>query len=291
MGRKIVVTAALTGAVTMKDANPNVPYTPEEFVREAKRVEEVGGAIVHIHCRDPKTGLQTSDPAIVKEVVEGIRENTNLLVNLSTGGGGPGVTLETRKRPISEQSPDLASLNVGSMNFCLVDFRTGKVLYDLTFENKFETIIWFGELMKEKRVKPELECYDLGHVHNVHFFMQYYDFLVKPLHFSIVLGVVGGMRFNTDTLNSFVHALPEGSTWQGIGVGPFCFPVAMASAIFGGHIRVGLEDNLYIDYDTKTLAKGSWEQVEKVIQMIRLLGHEPATPAEARTIYHLPQKE
>jgi uncharacterized protein (DUF849 family) len=114
MGRKIVVTAALSGAATMKEANSNVPYTVEEFVQEAKRVEEAGGAVVHIHCRDPKTGLQTADPAIVKETVEGIRENTNLLVNLSTGGGGPGVTLEVRKKPISEQSPDMASLNVGT---------------------------------------------------------------------------------------------------------------------------------------------------------------------------------
>ena len=291
MGRKIVITAALSGAATMKEANPNVPYTPEEFVQEAKRVEEAGGAIVHIHCRDPNTGLQTSDPVIVREVVEGIRENTNLIINLSTGGGGPGVTLETRKKPISEQAPDMASLNVGTTNFCLVNHRTGEVLYDLTFENTFETIIWFGELMKEKLVKPELECYALSHVHNALFFREHYDFLVPPLHFSCVFGIVGGIRFNMDTLNGFVHAIPDGSTWQGIGVGPFCFPVAMASTLFGGHIRVGLEDNLYIDQNTKTLAKGSWDQVEKVVKMIRLLGHEPATPKEARSIYSLPNEE
>jgi 3-keto-5-aminohexanoate cleavage enzyme len=102
---------------------------------------------------------------------------------------------------------------------------------------------------------------------------------------------VGGVNFNLDTLNSFVHAIRPGSTWQGIGAGPFCYPVAMASAVFGGHIRVGLEDNLYIDPGTKTLAKGSWDQVEKVIKMIRHLGHDPATPEEARHIYNLPNKE
>ena len=136
MGRKIVICAALSGAATMKEANPNVPYTPEEFVAEAKRVEEAGAAAVHLHVRDPKTGLQTADPEMVKTVVEGIRANTHLLINISTGGGGPGYTLEDRKKPISEQSPDMASLNVGSMNFCFVNQRTGQVLYDITFENK-----------------------------------------------------------------------------------------------------------------------------------------------------------
>jgi uncharacterized protein (DUF849 family) len=185
----------------------------------------------------------------------------------------------------------MASLNVGTTNFCLVNHRTGEVLYDLTFENTFETIIWFGRLMKEKRVKPELECYGLSHVHNVEFFRKHYDFLEHPLHYSIVFGIVGGVGFDLDMLNAFVHAIPDGSTWQGIGVGPFCFPVAMASAVFGGHIRVGLEDNIYIDQSTKTLAKGSWDQVGKVVKMIRLLGHEPATPEEARSIYSLPEKE
>ena len=110
------------------------------------------------------------------------------------------------------------------------------------------------------------------------------------MHFSFVFGVAGGVQFNSDVLNSFIHAIPPGSTWQGIGVGPFSFPVAMASASFGGHIRVGLEDNLYIDYTTKTLAKGNWEQVEKAVLIARLAGREPATPDEAREILNLPKR-
>jgi 3-keto-5-aminohexanoate cleavage enzyme len=105
------------------------------------------------------------------------------------------------------------------------------------------------------------------------------------------MGVAGGVTFNSDILNSFIHAIPAGATWQGIGVGPFCFPVAMASASHGGHIRVGLEDNLYVDYVAKTLSQGNWDQVEKAVQIARLAGREAASPAEAREILSLPQKQ
>ncbi len=111
--------------------------------------------------------------------------------------------------------------------------------------------------------------------------------MVEPLHFSFVYGVMGGVRFNADMLSSYIHAVPPGSTWQGIGVGPFCFPVAMASAAFGGHIRVGLEDNVYADYVTKQLATGNGELVDKAVQIARLAGREPATPEEARKILSL----
>ena len=290
MQPKVVITAALSGGATLKEQNPNVPYTPEEFVREAKRAEEAGAAVAHIHFREPDTGRPTTEPAIMKEVVEGIRENSNLLLNLSTGVH-PESTLEERKWPIEYHSPELASLNPGTMNFCIVNHRDGRILRDWTYPNPFQATIEFGTLMKEKGIKPELECFALSHVHNVLFFDEHYDFLLRPLHFSIVFGVVGGLRFSTDILSSFVHAIPAGSTWQGIGIGPFCFPVAMANAIFGGQIRVGLEDNIYIDPATKTLSQGNWDQVEKAVQIARMVGREPATPAEARRILHLPAKD
>jgi len=289
MADKVIITAALAGSVTLKEHNPNVPYTPEEFAREAKRAEEAGAAIVHVHFRDPITGKPTTDPTIMAEVVQAIRENSRVLLNLSTGVSLDS-TLEERKRPIVYHTPELASLNPGTMNFCTVSYKDGSIIADKTYYNPLSATIEFGTLMKEKGIKPEIECFDLGHVHNTLFFLEYYDFLVPPLHFSFVFGVMGGTRFNSDILNSYIHAVPPGSTWQGVGVGPLCFPVAMAGAIFGGHIRVGLEDNIYIDITAKTKSRGNWDQVEKAVQIARMAGREPATPDEARAILHLPAK-
>jgi 3-keto-5-aminohexanoate cleavage enzyme len=289
MTDKVIITAALAGSVTMKEHNPNVPYTPEEFAREAVRAEEAGASVVHVHFRDPTTGLPTTDPAIMEEVVQAVRGNTRVLLNLSTGVSLES-TLEERKQPIAHHDPELASLNPGTMNFCTVSYRDGRIIHDKTYYNPLEATLEFGTLMRDKSIKPEIECFALSHVHNALFFSEYYDFLVAPLHFSFVFGVMGGVRFNSDILNSYIHAVPPGSTWQGIGAGPNCFPVAMASAIFGGHIRVGLEDNIYLDPLTKTKSKGNWDQVEKAVQIARIAGREPATPAEARQILSLPTR-
>lgn len=289
MSKKVVITAALSGSLTMKEHNPNVPYTPEELVREAVRAEEAGAAVVHVHFRDPGTGQPTTDPAIMAEGVQGIFENTGLLLNLSTGVRVES-SLEERKRPIEYHTPDLASLNPGTMNFCVVSYKDGRILHDMTYHNPLQATLEFGALMHEKGIKPELECFALSHVHNALFLAQYYDFFDPPLHFSFVFGVMGGVRFDPDILSSFIHAIPTGSTWQGIGAGPNCFRVAMAAATFGGHIRVGLEDNIYVDPLTKTLSRGSWDQVEKAVQIARLSGREPATPEEARELLNLPSK-
>ena len=287
MKKKVVITAALSGSMTMKEHNPNVPYTAEEFVREAVRAEEAGAAVVHVHFRDPVSGTPTTDPSVMAEVVQGIRENTGVLLNLSTGVSLES-SLEERQRPIKLHDPELASLNPGTMNFCTVNYRDGSIIHDKTYFNPLEATLGFGTTMRRRGIKPELECFALSHVHNALFFFEHYDFLAAPLHFSFVFGVMGGVRFNSDMVNSYIHAIPSGSTWQGIGAGPNCFPVAMASAIFGGHIRVGLEDNIYIDTLTKTKSKGNWDQVEKAVQIARSAGREPATPEEARSLLSLP---
>ena len=290
MPRKVVITAALAGSMSMKEHNPAVPYTTEEFVREARQAEDAGAAIVHIHFRDPVTGRPTTEPAIMQDVVQAIRENTKLLLNLSTGVSLES-TLEERKRPIVHHSPDMASLNPGTMNFCTVDYKDGNILADKTYYNPLHGTLEFGVLMKEKQIKPEVECFEPSHVHNMLFIVEHYDFLVPPLHFSFVFGVMGGVRFNSDMVNSFIHAIPTGSTWQGIGVGPLSFQVAMASVIHGGHIRVGLEDSVYGDVLTKTKARGNGDLVDKAVQIVRLAGCEIATPNEARKLLSLPRKE
>lgn len=290
MKNKIVITAALTGGATRKEQNPAVPYTTEEFVAEAKRCQEAGAAVVHIHFRDPKSGWQTFDPAIMQEVTQAIQEETNVILNLTTGGMGPGIDLAARKQTVTHMAPEMCSLNPGATNFCFANFKDGSIIYDFIYDNPFKATIEFGQIMRAKGIKPELECFAISHVHNVDFFQQYYNLLETPLHFSFVFGVLGATRFDADSLAGFIHAIPADATWQGIGVGASCFPVALASAAFGGHIRVGLEDNIYIDPSTRRLAKGSWDQVEKAVQIGRLVGREPATPDEARQIYHIPPR-
>jgi 3-keto-5-aminohexanoate cleavage enzyme len=290
MARKVIITAALSGSLTMKEHNPAVPYTPEEFEREAKQAEDAGAAIVHIHFRHPDTGVPTTEPSIMQEVVQAIRESTHLLLNLSTGVSLES-TLEERKRPISHHCPELASLNPGTMNFCTVSYRDGSILADKTYYNPLNATIEFGKLMKERQIKPELECFAISHVHNVLFFLEHYDFFAPPLHFSFVYGVMGGVRFNPDMVNSFIHAIPPGSTWQGIGVGPLSFQVAMASAIHGGHIRVGLEDSIYSDIPSKTKACGNGELVDKAASIVHLAGCQVGTPEDARQLLSLPCKE
>jgi len=289
MKDKVVITAALSGAAPTKAANPAVPHTVEEYVREAVRAEEAGAAVVHIHFRDPNTGAPTTDPAIMQEVVQGIRENTHVLLNLSTGVY-PEAPLEMRRRPIELHTPDIASLNPGTMNFCMVSHRDGKIIYDFTFANPFSASLEFGKLMTEKGIKPELECFDIGHVHNVIFLEKHHHFIPTPMHFCLIFGVMGGVPFNSDMVNSYLHALPPDSTWVGLGVGPFSFPVAMMSASFGGHVRVGLEDCLYVDYAHKVLARSNGELVEKAVEIVKLAGREVASVDEARELLSLPEK-
>ena len=290
MPDKVIITAALAGGVTRKENNPAVPYTPEEFAQEAKRSAEAGAAVVHIHFRDPDTGNPTTDPNIMAETMDAIRQSCDCLINLSTGVSLAS-TLEERKRPVSLQRPELASLNPGTMNFCAVNYKTGEVIADKTYFNPLEGTLEFARTMHANQIKPELECFAVSHVHNVLFLAEHHDYFITPLHFSFVYGVMGGVRFSPSILTAFLDAVPAGSSWQGVGVGPLCFPVAMAGAIHGGHIRVGLEDNIFIDYTKREKAKGNWDQVEKAAQIARMAGREVATVEEAKKLLHLPARD
>jgi 3-keto-5-aminohexanoate cleavage enzyme len=289
MDEKVIITAALAGGQTMKEHNPSVPYTPEEFAREAKRAEEAGAAVAHIHFREPDTGKPTTDPKYMVPIYQALIESTNLIINTSTGVSLES-TLEERLMPVSVLKPEMASLNPGSMNFCMVSQSSNKIYSDGLFENPFRATAEFGRKMKEVGCKPEFEVFNIAHIHNTLWFHKHFDFLEDPLHYSFVFGVMGGILFNSDTINACIHAIPPGSSWQGIGVGASCFRVAMASAIHGGHIRVGLEDNVYIDHRRKELAKGNWDQVEKAVQIARGAGREPTTPQEARMMLKMPPK-
>jgi 3-keto-5-aminohexanoate cleavage enzyme len=287
LSNKLVISAALAGAVTVKAQNPNVPYSPEEFANEAKKCYDAGAAIVHIHARDPEKGNPTADLDQIRATLEAIKEKApDILINLSTAIS----TVATEKErilPVKTFQPPLASLNTNSMNFSVGDHKTGKVIMGNTnvFVNNFRMVEKFAKQMKKVGTKPEMEVYDYGGMYNMIFLNKQEGLFAQPLHFQIVWGVLGGIPFSYQNLANLLNLMPEGSTWSVCGVAKDQFRAAMCAAPMGGHIRVGLEDNIRtIDGN---LAKGSYEQVEWATKVARIAGREPATPDEARKIFHL----
>jgi 3-keto-5-aminohexanoate cleavage enzyme len=285
---KCIITAALTGGAQGKDMNPNIPYTPEEFAEEVHKCWNAGCSIVHIHCRNDE-GKPTGDPKRVKETMAAVRAKTpEIIINISSAVG-PTASLEERITQIVECKPDMASLNTNSMNFGIVDHKAKKIIVDGIFNNTYSVILDFSRKMKDAGTKPEFEAYDLGGIYNILFFRDF-GLWEEPLHFQFVFGVFGGLTFTPLTYVAMKAALPPDVTWSTCGVGlRNSMDAAMISAMSGGHIRVGLEDNVR-DLDNKALSKGSWQQVEYAAQICKLAGREVASPSEARKILKLKSK-
>lgn len=280
---KCIISAALTGAATRKEQNPNVPYAKDEFVAEAVKCHENGASIVHIHARDPEHGAPTPDLDILGGIVEGIRAECPIILNLSTAIS-PFATKEQRIAVIETFKPEMASLNTNSMNFAVGDWKEHKVLFEIVFENTFQQLEWYGNVMKECGTKPEFEVYDMGGLYNV-LFMKESGLFVEPLHFQFVFGVLGGMPFSTRNYGLFLETVPDDATFSSCGVGPASFASAYHAAVNGGHIRVGLEDNIWISKGK--LAEGSWEQVAKAAEIAKLADREIATVDDTREMLGL----
>ncbi|MFX1556384.1 MAG: 3-keto-5-aminohexanoate cleavage protein [Promethearchaeota archaeon] len=287
LSNKLVISAALAGAVTTKTNNPNVPYTAEEFGDEAKKCYEAGAAIVHIHARDPVKGNPVHDLDLIRAVVENIKSKApDVIINLSTAISAI-ATPKQRIAPVQTFKPPVASLNTNSMNFSVGDYKAGKVIMGNTniFQNDFRTIEKFAKEMKKVGTKPEMEIYDFGGMYNMLFLNKQENLFEHPLHFQLVFGVLGGIPFSPNNLGQLLGLMPEGSTWSVCGVAKHQFQAGLSAAAWGGHIRVGLEDNTRVI--SGELAKGSWEQVEWAAQVAKIAGREVATPAETKKIFHL----
>ena len=284
--KKCVITAALAGAGTFKHQNQAVPYGIQECIDEAVRAYEAGAAVVHIHART-EDGIPTEDPEILGPIVEGIRSRCPVLINLSTAVGAY-KTPEQRISVVKNFKPDLASFNTGTMNFALANRSTGEIMTEITFENTFEMMKMFNEEMKKAGTKPEMEVYCMAHVDNV-LLLRKQGIFEEPLHFQFVFGVAGGVRLTPDSFAHFLRMIPEDASWSVCGVGLDSFRSCFMAVVNGGHIRVGLEDNLYVS--GKTLAKGNYELVEKAVSIVKLADREVATPEEAREIFHLPKRD
>jgi len=265
--RPLIITAAVNGAETMREQNPNVPYTPEEIADEAVRCRDAGASMVHVHGR-LSDGQPTQDRKTFSQILSAIRAKTDILVQFSTGGA-VGMGVEERIEAL-DLRPDMATLTTGTVNFG-----------DDVFMNSLPTIRAIAERLNGFGIRPEIEVFEVGMLETAIKLVKD-GILNAPLHVDFVLGVPGAMGGAAENLDFLVSKLPEGWTWCVAGIGRYEFPLAEQSIRLGGHVRVGLEDNVYISKGV--LAQGSWELVERIVEFAKESGREIATPAVASEI-------
>jgi len=272
-----VITAALTGVLATRDHCPAIPYTPKEIGEEAKRAADAGAAIVHIHARTPDGGPDWRVETFA-EIFAEVRARTDVIVNFSTGAVG--VPRDERVEHISELRPEMAALNMGSMNYAIYSAKRKAFVHDHVFANPFKDIQFFLEAMNKAGVRPEMECFDAGHIGNTRPFIDM-GVLKPPYQFSLIMGVLGGIPGTTRHLVDQVDSLPAGSHWQVIGIGLDQWALVAAAIAMGGNVRVGLEDNFYLEEGR--MAKSNGDLVEKAAALCRDLGRDVASVSQART--------
>jgi uncharacterized protein (DUF849 family) len=296
MKEKAIITAALTGAIHTPTMSEFLPITPQQIADEAVRSYEAGAAVCHIHARDPKTGQPVSDIAVFEEAILEIKSRCDIVICITTGGS-LGMPVEERIKPVAFFKPELASFNAGSINFAIFpalekysdfEFEWEKkyleMTEDLIFPNTFKSMREFCSVFEDNGTKPEFECYDSGMINNVAFLIEK-GYLRKPIYIQFVMGVLGGITPSSENLIFMVNYARQliGQFEFSVCVaGRAQFPMCTQSLLLGGHVRVGLEDNLYLDKGNK--AKSNAEQVEKIARIAKDLGIQPATPSEARQI-------
>jgi uncharacterized protein (DUF849 family) len=297
--RRVFCSCAITGGMSVPSQSPAIPVTPEQIVESAVAANAAGAAIVHIHVREPETGRPSADLGLFKEVLAGIGERCDAIVQ-PTSGGGVGMTIEERARVVTECRPEMATFNCGSFNFGIFKVRhrpemaPWEIEYlegtrDYVFRNTFADMERLSELFREAGTKPEYEVYDVGHLYNLRHLADA-GLLDFPVHVQFVLGVLGA---NAASIEQLVHMrrtalslFGEEFTWSAAGVGyPGQFHLAAASLMMGGHVRVGLEDNLRVALDRR--AGSNAELVEKAMTLAPLLDREPSAAAGARDLLGL----
>jgi 3-keto-5-aminohexanoate cleavage enzyme len=274
---KVVISCALTGAVTTKKHCPAIPYTPVEIADEAKRAWDAGAVIVHVHARTDQ-GSPTWDVETFRRIKEEIAKRCPVLINWSTGGMGP---METRVQHVLQLKPDIAALNMGSMNYAKWRRDKKDFAFDFIFANPFQDIIGFAKAIHEAGAKAELECFDTGHVASAQV-LEDLGLLQQPHHYSFIMGVLGGIPATARHLAFQAQNVPPGSRWKVIGISRDQWPLAMAALALGGDVRVGLEDNFYLP--DGTMARSNGDLVAAAVELVRLSGRSVANRDEARAI-------
>ena len=271
---KLIITAAICGAEVTKEQNPNVPYTVAEIVREAKSAVDAGAAIVHLHVREDD-GTPTQSHVRFQECTEAILKECPNVILIPSTGGAVGMTPDERLDSTNTTPiPEMATLDCGTCNFG-----------DEIFDNTMPTMRAFGKRMIEKGIKPEYECFEMGHLDTILTMARKGEVPGAPMQFNFVLGVPGCTPATVDNLCWLVKNIPAGSTWTATGIGRHAFTLAAPAIVMGGNVRVGFEDNLYLERGV--LAKSNGELVDKVVRLAKLLGRQVATSDEAREILSL----
>ena len=273
---KVIISCALTGAVTTKKHCPAIPYTPAEIADEARRAYDAGATIVHIHARTDD-GAPTWDPGVFARIQEEVQARCPVLINFSTGGVGP---MQSRTAHLALR-PAIAALNMGSMNYARWSETRRDFAFQLVFANSFEDLVGFARIMAETGIKPEMECFDTGHVHS-HTVLEDLGLLTRPYHFSFIMGVLGGIPATARHLAFQASNVPADARWKVIGISREQWPLCMAALSLGGDIRVGLEDNFYLPDGEMATSNGAL--VEAAAGMVRLSGRQTATLEETRNI-------
>ena len=297
--KRVIITAAITGSIHTPSMSPYLPITPEQIAEEAIKVYDAGGAVAHVHVRDPKTGIPNADQDAYREIAMEVKKRCDLILCFTTGGR-LGEPVEKRLKVVSSLKPELSSLNAGSLNFALfhvVDkIKDWKYPWekeylegteDFIFPNTFKTMRQYLSVIGEHGTKPEFEIYDVGMINNVAFLIEA-GYVKKPVYLQFVMGILGGIAATPQNLTFLVESAKNAIgdfEFSVCAAGRMQFPLCTQSLILGGHARVGLEDNLYLDKGV--IAKSNAEQVAKIIRIAGELGLEPATPNEARKILNL----
>ncbi len=269
---KIIITVAPTGAWPSKKDNPNIPLTPEEIANDVYECYKAGASIAHLHMRDDM-GKGTMDIKKFEETVRLIKEKCDIVINLTTSGD-LNATDETRQAHLKLIKPDLASYDCGSMNW----------MHNSLFINHPKFLEELGYTMQENNVKPEIEIFDAGMIYNSLYYIKK-GVLKEPVHYQFVLGAAGGTAATVENLIYLKNLIPEGSTWSALGIGKGHIPILMTAIAMGGHVRVGMEDNVY--YGPGELAVSNAQLVERAAKLIENSMNEVATPTEARKILGL----
>jgi uncharacterized protein (DUF849 family) len=274
----VVITCSISGAIANRDQCPAIPYTPAEYAAEARRIVDEGGVMIHIHARKPD-GTPSYEVEDFRAITEAIREQVGdaVIVNFSTGTIG--VPVEKRITYLRECRPEVAALNMGSMNYAKYSRSRKQFVFQMVFQNPFEEIVELLEAMNELHIKPEHECFDIGHVGSLAPLIDM-GVLQTPLHVDCVMGVVGGIPPTARNLAAMVENIPEGSHWGVIGISRQQWSLVAAALTLGGNVRVGLEDNFYLP--DGEMARSNGDLVAKARRMCEDVGRRPATVAEAR---------
>ncbi len=299
MNNKVIITAAVTGAIHVPTMSPYLPITPDQIIDEAVKSYEAGAAVVHIHARDPQDGRPSADLGLYREILEGIKKRCNVVICVTTGGG-LGMSLEERIAAVREFKPELASFNMGSINFALYPLaqKIEKFNYswekdylefteDFAFSNTFKALKYFCQTMNEHGTVPELEVYDVGMINNISQIIEE-GIMKTPVYTQFVMGILGGIPADADNLLFLYNTakkLLSTFNWSVCAAGRNQFPMGVTGMALGGNIRVGLEDSIYISRGV--LAKSNAEQVAKAGRIAKELGLETATPDDARQILGL----